>query len=158
MAGIYFYGHSNGKPHPHFSNFFPVPGGFEHNEVQFKTSEHALMYEKALLMGDAATALKIRNAKNPLDAKRLGRKVKPWNQARWEANCEGIMTAILVSKFSVPAMRPLLADTGTSNIYEASPRDKIWGIGISVAKAEAGGKHDGRNLLGKCLMRARDSL
>ncbi len=156
MASIYFYGHTNGKPFPYFSNFYPVPGGFEYCGVTLPTSEHHLMYQKDLLMGDGATALEIKKATKPLHAKRLGRKVKPWDQAKWEANCSDIMEKILVAKFSHPAMKSLLLDTGDVAIYEAAPRDKVWGIGIGVEAGERGEAHRGRNLLGKALVRARE--
>ena len=153
MADVYFYG--NASP---FSNFYPVINGFTYDGVHLPTSEHHLMYQKALLMGDAATAGKIREATKPLEAKRLGRKVAPFDQQKWAANCEDLMTNILIAKFKHPGMRDHLVDTGFANIYEASHRDKIWGIGISVKAAEAGAAHNGRNLLGKCLMRARETV
>lgn len=150
MTDVYFYT----KKSP-FSNFYSVPNGFIYMNVRLSTSEHHLMYQKAMLMGDTVTADKIREAKTPLEAKRLGRKVAPWDQDKWVANCNDIMTNILVAKFKHSEMRPYLVNTGDANLYEASPKDKIWGIGISVKAAEAGAKHNGRNLLGKCLMRAR---
>ena len=155
---VYFYGHGAGKPNKELSNFYKVPGGFEYNGFTFCTSEQALMFAKAMLMGDGVTALKIRSATQPLQAKCLGRKVKPWDQAKWDANCENLMRDILVAKFSNPAMKPKLLETVGKQIYEASASDKIWGIGISVDHAVCGAKHNGRNLLGKALMRAREIL
>ena len=160
MDNVYFYGHSNGRltQTPWLSNFYKVPNGFEYAGFTFTTSEHALMYAKATLMGDEESAMKIKQAATPLAAKRLGRKVKPWDQTRWDAECEGTMREILIAKFSNPEMKPKLLSLMGRGIYEASPRDKIWGIGISVNQAESGVPHKGRNLLGKALMAARDTL
>ena len=137
------------------SNFYPRP--FKHNGATLPTAEHHLMRQKALLMGDKATARAIEQAKTPRAAKLLGRKVKPWNQARWDDNCDQIMEDILVSKFTSSQHMTdyLLGILGP--FYEASPRDKIWGIGISVEDAQNGVAHKpgSQNKLGKALDRAR---
>ena len=139
-----------------FSNFHGFE--FDHDDVRLPTSEHHLMYQKAKLMNDAETANKIMLAKTPLAAKRLGRKVTPWNQARWEANCDLIMEDILVSKFTASEeMIAAILDV-SGKFYEASPRDKIWGIGISVDAALRGEPHRGENKLGKALDRARERV
>jgi predicted NAD-dependent protein-ADP-ribosyltransferase YbiA (DUF1768 family) len=45
-------------------------------------------------------------------------------------------------------------------LVEASPRDRIWGIGLSAAdeRAASPGTWQGLNLLGFALMAARDHL
>ena len=150
---VYFYT----KKSP-FSNFYPVPKGFVHNGIRMPTSEHHFKYAKALLMGDTETADKIKVAPSALHAKRLGRKVAPFNASLWDANCLDIMRQVLVSKFRDPKMRPFLEETADRPMYEASPKDKIWGIGISERDAKRGCAHNGRNLLGQALMQARDQL
>jgi len=50
--------------------------------------------------------------------------------------------------------------TGNKTLVEASPLDKVWGIGLAVEDSRV---HDpkqwqGLNLLGKVLMRVRDEL
>ena len=49
-------------------------------------------------------------------------------------------------------------DTEGCTIAEASPYDRIWGIGISVAEAGDGDEWRGTNLLGIALMRVRDMI
>lgn len=49
---------------------------------------------------------------------------------------------------------------GNKILVEASPYDKIWGIGLAVTDPRAADqdKWQGQNLLGKALMRVRDTL
>jgi len=55
-------------------------------------------------------------------------------------------------------LRERLLATGEREIVEASPMDKIWGIGFGWKNAEKRRAHWGLNLLGKALMKARDRL
>ena len=65
------------------------------------------------------------------------------------------MEDILVAKFnSTPGMRAYILGI-EGHFYEASPRDKVWGIGIGAKQAEAGAPHNGQNKLGLALDRAR---
>ena len=147
MAARYFYGNCLE------SNWYKFK--FRHNGNLFPTAEHALMYEKAMLMRDEATAAKILKAATARAAKTLGRKVAPFNQGLWDDHCDQIMEDILVSKFSFSQrMREYLLGV-EGRFFEASPRDKIWGIGISVKQAEEGAAHNGENKLGRALDRAR---
>lgn len=150
---VYFY--STLSP---FSNFHPVPGGLEHEGVTLPTSEHHMMLAKALQNGNEEIAEKIRKARTPAEAKELGRAIQPFNKARWNETNVGIVTRILVSKFRRPDLRDSLLSTGNCTIYEASAKDKVWGIGISVRHAASGMAHKGENRLGKALMNARTVL
>jgi len=135
------------------SNFYPCV--FKYNGVYMRTSEHHLMRAKALLMGDQVAAGCIMAAPTALAAKRIGRTVRPWNQGLWDENCDQIMEDILVAKFNyTPDMREYILGI-KGHFYEASPRDKVWGIGIGVKQAEAGKPHNGHNKLGRALDRAR---
>jgi ribA/ribD-fused uncharacterized protein len=51
-----------------------------------------------------------------------------------------------------------LLATGDKELIEASPLDRIWGVGYSPQKAEANRAKWGQNLLGQALMRVRDRL
>lgn len=59
-----------------------------------------------------------------------------------------------------PDIREKLDATGDKIIVEASPRDKIWGIGLGEKEALERGEEGwkGLNLLGKALMKARTTL
>ena len=135
------------------SNFYPHE--FAHEGVTLPTAEHHLMHKKATLMGDKESADKIKVAKSALVAKRLGRRVVPFDQGKWEENCEEIMEDILFSKFSsTSSMKQYLVNT-EGPFFEASKKDKIWGIGLSIEAAERGDAHQGQNKLGRALDRAK---
>ena len=53
-----------------------------------------------------------------------------------------------------------IVDTGDKILVEASPYDRIWGIGLSATHPDAKNpaKWKGENLLGKVLMDVRNEL
>lgn len=119
------------------------------------------MWFKAMLFNDPDTATEIAKSKTPKEAKDLGRKVKNFDEAIWEANRERCMYNALEAKFSKnDKFRKALISTGNKQLVEASPYDKIWGIGLPpnslLALKEENWK--GLNLLGKALMKLRDQL
>lgn len=127
--------------------------------IRVENSEKAIMWLKALLMGDNATAELISLATDPMECKRLGRRVTPFYQGVWDDKIETIADYVLEKKFkSSEALRTLLQSTGGRCIAEAASRDTIWGIGIGVNSAQRGKAWRGRNLLGRSLMRVRSKV
>ncbi|AIV73732.1 NADAR family protein [Burkholderia pseudomallei] len=142
-----------------FSNWHPCC--FTYHEVTFNSVEQFMMYAKALLFDDHATAAAILASASPREQKRLGRSVRGFDDARWVQVRESIMFVGCREKFRQnEAFVTALRATGASILVEASPYDRIWGVGL--------GEHDpriadpsawqGLNLLGKALMRVRDLL
>ena len=126
-----------------------------------KNAEQAMMGCKASLMGDTDTEQAIYKTSNPKIIKQLGRKVKNFNQEIWDRNKEDIVYKINLAKFSQnPELRDFLLSTGDKLIVEASPYDKIWGIGLSAddPRSDNPSMWLGSNLLGKALMRVREEL
>lgn len=125
-------------------------------------SEQGMMYLKAKLMGDTAIMDKLSNMPNydPAYCKKLGREITPWNEALWVKHRLEIMQEVLYLKFSDARLKKLLLDTGKKTMVEASPYDKIWGVGLGMQDPLiANPKHwKGLNLLGVALMNVRDSL
>lgn len=124
-----------------------------------------MMHQKALFFNDTVTATAILQTTSPHEIQQLGRGVKnfnseAWNRARYEVVVQGN-----VAKFSRGGkeIRAQLEKTGERELVEASPVDRIWGIGFGVEeceKAERGGKviereRWGQNLCGKAIMEAR---
>ena len=55
-------------------------------------------------------------------------------------------------------LHKLLLDTGSKLLVEASPEDRIWGIGYSAAGAPQHRDNWGENLCGKAIQKVRDKL
>jgi ribA/ribD-fused uncharacterized protein len=128
---------------------------------RFATAEHFMMAEKARLFGDEQARLAVLAAPSPAAAKALGRGVRNFDDARWNAARFDIVVRGNVAKFGQnPALRDFLLTTGERVLVEASPRDRIWGIGMGAANpdAEQPRKWRGQNLLGFALMAARAQL
>lgn len=88
--------------------------------------------------------------------KKLGRLVKNYDDALWSQVRQVKMFEILLSKFSDPVMMQQILATGDRMIVEASPFDKIWGIGFDENNAlSAPFSKWGQNLLGQELMKVR---
>jgi ribA/ribD-fused uncharacterized protein len=127
----------------------------------YMSAEHYMMAEKARLFGDEATLKRILAASNPAAAKRLGREVHSFDETAWAAARFAIVVAGNVAKFGQnPALAEFLRTTGERVLVEASPTDRIWGIGLAAdhADAEHPERWRGLNLLGFALMETRRTL
>lgn len=137
------------------------PAAFSEDGVSYATAEHYMMAGKARLFGDAAALSAILAAATPAEAKKLGRQVRDFVEATWKEHCSRIVARASVLKFSQnPALGSFLLASGDSVVVEASPRDRIWGIGMSQNNpASSDPRHwRGQNLLGFALMQARHQL
>lgn len=127
----------------------------------FNCAEQYMMFGKAQLFDDGATAAEILAADHPRDHKALGRKVKPFDDGTWRREREAIVMKGNRAKFTQRAdlLAQLLATRGTT-LVEASPYDKIWGIGLAASDPRANdpAQWKGQNLLGKILTALRDEL
>ena len=91
----------------------------------------------------------------------MGREVKNFNSDEWLKVSYQIMVDVNYAKWSSNIkLKQLLLSTGDKTIVEASPFDKIWGIGLhwSDDRVLDEKKWEGMNLLGKCLMQVREKL
>lgn len=134
---------------------------FEDSGVHFNCAEQYMMHGKAKLFDDPETAALILAADHPRDHKALGRKVKRFDDAVWKRERERIVMAGNRAKFAQNAdLLQLLLDTRGTTLVEASPYDKIWGIGLAATdpRAQDRATWKGQNLLGKILTELRDEL
>lgn len=140
-----------------FSNWHPSV--FIHEGITFNCSEQFMMYHKAKLFNDTEIMEKIMQTDSPKEQKALGRQVKNFNSEEWLTKCIPIMKDGLKSKFEQnPEMLKKLFDTGDSTLVEASPFDRIWGIGYSSEDAINNIDNWGQNLLGKLLTDLKNNL
>ncbi|TVY67456.1 N-glycosidase [Lachnellula suecica] len=147
-AHIYFFGYEGPDPEVCFQQWYPSVFVDEDlaGSPSFPTSEHYMMYRKALLFGDEAIAEKILAA-------------KPFDQSKWDGSCDGIVERGNYLKFSQnPKLKAVLLDTGDRFIIEASPSDRIWGIGFDAEHAAGNENEWGANKFGEALMRVRSAL
>ncbi|QLQ36261.1 NADAR family protein [Micromonospora robiginosa] len=138
------------------SQWWPAP--FTVDGREFATAEHWMMWHKAALFGDHAIAERVLTASHPHRAKALGRRVRGFDEAVWTARRWDVVVAGNVAKFGQhEPLRRFLLDTGDRVLVEASPTDRIWGIGLTAddPRAAAPGTWRGENLLGFALMEAR---
>lgn len=146
-----------------YSNFYPAE--FDMYGIHFYWSEQAFIYQKAMRFNDIETADKILAmnpvANQPIDCKKLGRLVKNFDEVVWFSTSYNAMVDACYAKFSGnKLLREQLLATGDLILVEASPYDKIWGIGLSETDPDVQdeSKWKGTNLLGKALMQVRDEL
>jgi ribA/ribD-fused uncharacterized protein len=160
---LFFWGHTptkDGQIGPHvFSQWWPSP--FRVDGETYLTAEHFMMGEKARLFADEETRSRIMAARTPAQAKKLGREVRKFNESVWREHRLEIVTRGSVAKFSSDdSMRAYLLNTGDRVLVEASPMDRIWGIGRAATQSDVdrASTWKGLNLLGFALMAARDRL
>ena len=160
---LFFWGHhppaGGGLGKGCLSQWWPAP--FTVDGIRYPTAEHFMMAGKALLFGDAEAAAQIARACHPGEAKALGRKVPGFDEQRWAAQCFGIVVAGNVAKFSQhPELGQFLLATGDRVLVEASPQDRVWGIGLAADDERAATPRtwQGLNLLGFALMEVRHRL
>lgn len=134
---------------------------FSAGGATFNCAEQYMMHGKAVLFGDAESAAAILAAAHPRQHKALGRKVRGFDDAVWKREREAIVLAGNRAKFTQnPALLEQLLATRGTTLVEASPYDRIWGIGLRATDPRA---HDpaqwrGQNLLGRILTALRDEL
>jgi ribA/ribD-fused uncharacterized protein len=138
-----------------------APTAFVIDGVDFTCAEQYMMYKKALMFGDFEIAEKIMATSSPREQKALGRKVKGFDKNRWEKYCRQIVYDANYAKATqdIDVMNYYKATMGTE-IVEASPEDKIWGIGLheSDERILDRDQWDGTNWLGIAIMEVRETL
>ncbi len=134
---------------------------FELDGDHYNTAEQAMMVAKARLFDDKEVAAQILTATDPGKQKALGRKVRGFNEATWDAQKVDIVHRINMAKFRQnKGLRRKLFQTGTRLLVEASPVDTIWGIGLdaTAARETPPDLWPGQNLLGRIVTQVRDTL
>lgn len=160
---LFFWGHTQKQEgvvdKSCLSQWFPA--AFTVDGITYPTAEHWMMARKALLFGDQAAYEQVLATNKPGAAKAIGRKVKNFEAVVWQKEGYGFVAEGSYYKFSQnPPLKEFLLRTGKNVIVEASPMDRIWGIGLSQNSQDAMNpfKWRGTNLLGFALMEARDRL
>lgn len=159
QSPIYFWREYD-EPYGFLSQWYDC--AFEHEGVRYHSAEMWMMVQKAKLFGDEEIAQSMLRAKTPKEHKSLGRKVRNFDHKLWDENKfriveEGNWWKFTKSKENAQLKDFLLA-TGDRELVEASPYDRIWGIGFNHNCAEENRDDWGGNLLGKAIMNVRKRL
>jgi len=137
------------------------PSSFVVNGQNFNSGEQWMMHAKAMLFGDHEMAAKILQEVHPRRQKLLGRKVRGFDAAIWDARSEELVFIGLLEKFRQnPTLAAELLASGETLLVEASPDDPVWGIGLEEEDPRAldPAQWQGQNRLGTVLMRVRAVL
>lgn len=137
------------------------PSEFTLNNVKYFSCEQYMMAQKAKLFEDGKVFQMILKCKDPRQQKALGRKVKGFKNSVWNKHKERIVYEGNLAKFSQNEhLKTKLLETKNQRIVEASPHDKIWGIGMKASHPDAlnPDKWKGLNLLGQAIMKVRKEL
>lgn len=125
-------------------------------DIIVPTSEHLFMLFKAEYFKDYENFENILNTDDPKEAKDYGRQVKNFNQEAWDNVCFDMMYKALKIRFEQDqkfANKLMSEEYSGKEFVEASPYDRIWGIGMAESNPyiEDKTKWRGKNYLGQCL-------
>jgi len=147
------------------SNYQKTKFDVEWNGVKytFTSTEQGFMYIKAITFGDNVTAQKILNTDDPNRCRKLGRQVKGYNDAEWAKIRYDVFYTLNWAKYTQDKkLQEKLLDPqfDGKKFVEASPIDKIWGIGYAEdnPNIEFTDMYWGKNYLGRILTNIRKRL
>lgn len=145
--------------HGPFSQWHPCK--FEIHGLTYNCAEQYMMAQKARLFSDWDSERLIMEAKDPSVQKKLGRKVQGFNAREWDMVAKHMVYRGNWCKFTQnPDLKEKLFATDGTTLVEASPYDKIWGIGLTVDDPRALDRSTwrGTNWLGEVLTKLREDL
>ena len=159
---VFFWGHiarAEKQMKTCLSQWFPC--SFLVDDIYYNCAEQFMMAEKARLFHDEGALQKIMQAYDPMEQKKLGRRVQGYDDAMWKTCCYDVVVRGNAAKFfQNEKLHDFLISTGDKVLVEASPKDSVWGIGLDENSPDAINpqRWQGTNLLGFALMEVRDIL
>lgn len=140
-----------------FSNWYPAK--FKINGIVYQNSEQYFMYQKAIGFGDLDIAKKILETNKPNECKALGRQIKNFDSEVWDNIKYDIVKDGVRAKFTQNKdLKDELLKYKGYIFAEASPYDKIYGIGFDEKDALKNIHNWGENLLGKILTELSEEI
>ena len=155
----YFWTHREGALHAECSQFYPREMTIETRT--FSCCEQWMHWRKALLFGQTAVAEAILTEPDPAGQKSLGRQVAGFSAQAWNAVARDVVFRGNMAKFSQhPDLLERLRETCGTIVVEASPHDRIWGIGLARDDPRAARRISwlGSNWLGEIVTEVRIAL
>lgn len=152
---IYFW--KTNQSHGWLCNWYPSPITPPNSTITYTNVEQYLMHRKGLLFAPtSAVTQEILETTNPRRMKELGRQVPNYDDAKWAEGRYQVAMDGLYLKFTQNAeLGEWLLETGDKELVEASPSDKVWGVGFTEKDAELRRDKWGANLMGKALTEVR---
>jgi ribA/ribD-fused uncharacterized protein len=144
-----------------YSQWYNTKNQFMEDGIPYQNAEQYMMLGKARVFGAWEILAKMKKTDNPRVIKQLGREIKNFSDEVWDKHKMDIVTRGNFLKFSQnPDLLEILIEHKDLTLVEASPQDPVWGIGLhwddDAVLDEKNWK--GQNLLGQCIMRARDEI
>lgn len=160
---VFFWGHGSASDGPICETCLGQwwMGRFSCDGVEYSCAEQYMMAEKARMFGDEEMLRNIMKAGHPKEMKAYGRAVRHFDKEAWDHACYDIVKRGNEAKFSQNReLWEYLRGTRNRILVEASPRDRIWGIGMGKSNPDAENplKWRGTNLLGFALTQLRDQF
>lgn len=134
---------------------------FQEDGQTFTSAEQYMMYHKAKAFNDFGTMHSVMNTNDPKTQKALGRQIKGYSDEVWAPiRYQTVVQGNYLKFTQDDDLKRMLFGTANKIIVEASPYDKIWGIGLGPHDDRVlnEANWDGQNLLGKAIMEVRDRI
>lgn len=122
--------------------------------VKYYSAEHYMMYWKAMAFKNEKIAKMVLADPSPREVKKYGRMIENYDDQIWDSIRYNIVVKGNILKFAQnPDLLQFLAKYKYLKFVEASPQDKIWGIGLHFDDDRCldESKWEGKNLLGKAI-------
>jgi len=142
-----------------FSQWFKCK--FTADDIEFNSAEQYMMFRKAQVFGDSATAELIMKSSNMKEIKEYGRQVSNYNESIWESIRYLIVVQGNLLKFTQNQdLAEYLLSSNGKVLVEAAHYDKIWGVGLRETDDAIldYANWKGLNLLGNALMSIRPKI
>ena len=148
------------KSNSYLSNWYP--SDFIVNGVLYWCVEQYMMAKKAELFNDYTVFRMIMFSNSQKEIKALGRTIRGFDEKIWAENRERIVFEGNYAKFTQnEKLKDFIIKQKDKILVEASPYDRIWGIGVGADDAYCVSNPNnwrGLNLLGFVLMDVRDTI
>lgn len=127
----------------------------------YNCAEQYMMAQKALLFDSPDKYWAIMGSHDPKEQKAIGRTISDFDLDVWKENAKLIVYRGNLYKFTQNKyLKNQLLDTGSKYIVEASPYDKVWGVGLREDDPAIldFNNWQGSNWLGEILVKVREDL
>ena len=134
---------------------------FEIKDISYMGVDQYLLANRAKLFKDQEMLERIMESKSIRQAKLFGRKIRNFNQDKWDKHKLNMSYVANLCKFQQDEnLKFKLLETEDKILVYANVYDSVWGVGKKITDLDIRNPHSwkGENLLGFILMKVRDDL